>query len=77
MELSKRLKELRQKRNLTQKELSEKANIRQCQLSKYESGQMLSADAIIKLTKALEVSADYFLGLIEKEKEILFFTFCI
>lgn len=62
-----RLKEVRAKRNLTQKQLSEITNIGQDQISRYEKGQVMNENTIRELCRALDVSADYFLGLVEDE----------
>ena len=50
--------------NLTQKQLAEKIGYTQQTIADWEAGNIRpTSDAIIALCKALEVSADYLLGL--------------
>ena len=60
-----RISELRKDKGLTQKGLCEIAGITTTQLNRIERGitGTVSSDALIKLSKALNVSADYLLGL--------------
>jgi len=60
-----RISEMRKDRNLTQKKLCEIADITPTQLSRIENGvtETISSDVLIKLSIALNVSADYLLGL--------------
>lgn len=61
---SKRLKELRKGRRLSQQEVSIKTHISQSNISSYELGQNKpTIEAIIALCKFFNVSADYLLGL--------------
>lgn len=62
-----KLKTIRQKKNLTQKELSDISGVPQDQISRYERGRSMTDETIRELCKALNVSADYFLGLVEEE----------
>lgn len=58
----KNLKELRQKRKITQIRLSIAAEVSQETISAYESGKALpSADTLIKLADFLDTSVDYLL----------------
>ena len=58
----KNLKELRQKKNITQIRLSIAAGVSQETISAYESGKALpSADTLIKLADFLDTSVDYLL----------------
>ena len=58
----KNLKELRQKKNITQIRLSVAAEVSQETISAYESGKALpSADTLIKLADFLDTSVDYLL----------------
>ena len=60
---SKRLKELREERHLTQKELSQKLNVSQTTVAKWEAGDREPCfDMLVKLADFFECSADYFLG---------------
>jgi len=65
-----RLKEIRENRGFSQGDLARKTGIMQATISKYESGYCkISEENMIKLIKALETNADYFLGLIDHEEE--------
>ena len=58
----KNLKELRQKKKITQIRLSIAAEVSQETISAYESGKALpSADTLIKLADFLDTSVDYLL----------------
>jgi len=60
-----RISELRKDKGLTQKKLCEIAGITASQLNRIENGitGTVSSDVLIKLSKSLNVSADYILGL--------------
>ena len=60
-----RISELRKDKGLTQKKLCEIAGITASQLNRIENGitGTVSSGVLIKLSKALNVSADYILGL--------------
>jgi transcriptional regulator with XRE-family HTH domain len=67
---SQRLKELRKKKNYTQRDLAEKAAISFQAISTYEkegNSSLPSGDALAHLAQALETSADYLLGLTDAE----------
>jgi len=65
-----RLKEIRESRGISQKRLSKLSDVRQASISLYESGErMIGEENMIKLIKALNTNADYFLGLIDHEEE--------
>ena len=64
-----RLKEIRELKRLSQNELSKISNISQAQISRYEKTQQMTEDSIIKLCEALEISADYLLGLIDDDND--------
>lgn len=62
----KNLKELRQKKKITQIRLSIAAEVSQETISAYESGKALpSADTLIKLADFLDTSVDYLLDRID------------
>lgn len=64
--LSKRLKELRQNLNITQKEFAKTLNITAAALSKYESGNGYPSIPILaEIAKKYNVSVDWLLGLSE------------
>ena len=65
-----RLKEIRELKRLSQNELSKISNISQAQISRYEKTQQMTEDSIIKLCEALEISADYLLGLIDDDNDM-------
>jgi transcriptional regulator with XRE-family HTH domain len=65
-----RLKEIRLQKGLTQEELSEKSGVKQGLISNYEKGRrMIGEDNMVKLIRALETNADYFLGLIDSNEK--------
>lgn len=59
-----RLRQARELRELTQAELAEKSRVSAAMLSHFETGvrPSASADNLVKLSNALEVSIDYLLG---------------
>jgi len=62
MALADRVKKLRSERGWSQGELGERIGADPAQISRYENGHIApSADAIIRLAEALEVSCDYLL----------------
>lgn len=61
-----RLKKVLAERNMMQKELAEKIGVHEMAISRYvHGGRMVSASILIDICKALNVSADYLLGLSE------------
>lgn len=61
--LSERLKELRKKKQLTQKELAEEIGVKQNSYSDWENGKSEpNVDTILKLSQTLNTSVDYLLG---------------
>ena len=64
--LGKKIKELRLEQNLSQRELGTALGFSNQTVSFWESGQREpDMDALIKLSKFFNVSADYLLGLID------------
>ena len=62
--LGKRLKELREERNLTQKQLSEKLNLNSVTYLHYEKSQREPPLTVLAdMEKFFDVSVDYLLGL--------------
>ncbi len=58
-----RIKNLRQKANMTQLELSQKLNVSNTTLSQYENGIRIPSDDIkLKIADYFDVSVDYLLG---------------
>jgi len=67
-----RLRELREKRHVTQVRLSIAAEVSQETISAYESGKaMPSAETLVKIADFLNTSADYLLGRITDDKPLL------
>jgi len=65
-----KLREIRENKGLTQEQVGKFINVTRSQVSKYESGtRMLNQQQIVDLVKALNTTADYFLGLSENEKK--------
>ena len=61
-----RLREAREKRGLTQADLSKEAGLPSTTISHFESGSRKpSFDNLRRLTKALSVSTDYLMGLVD------------
>lgn len=66
MNIGEKIKELRLYNSLTQYELSKKADISRSVLSAYENNVAIpTATVIAKIAVALDVSADYLLGIID------------
>ena len=66
--LSKRIKELRQEKNLTQRQLAEKANTTPTSVSAYEKGQKTpSIEVLCNIANALETSVDWLCGNLTSE----------
>lgn len=64
MQYNERLKFIREAKNLTQSELAKAIGTSQKQYSKYETGiNEMTVGKLLKACKALEISADYILGL--------------
>ena len=64
-----RIKDLREDRDLTQKQLAEYLNIKQNTYSQYENClRQLPLDALVKLAKYYNTSADYILELTNEPK---------
>ena len=62
--LYKRIRDLREDRDKTQKEISRELNCSQQVYSNYELGQRdIPTDILIKLSKYYDVSVDYILGI--------------
>ncbi len=61
--VSKRIKELRKERNMSQHELAEKCMVKQSCISKWERGATLpDVESIVLLAKVFSVTTDYLLG---------------
>lgn len=61
-DIGKRIRELRQKNNISQKLLAEKICLTEAHISKIENGKtMLSVQSLIDITNALETTTDYIL----------------
>lgn len=66
--LSKRMKELRQKKNLTQRQLAKMANTTPTSVSAYEKGQKTpSIEALCNIANVLETSVDWLCGNLESK----------
>jgi transcriptional regulator with XRE-family HTH domain len=68
--INRRLLERRNQLNVSQFELAELSDLSQSQISRYELGtNEPTADALIALAKALNVSTDYLLGLTDSQRQ--------
>ena len=64
-----RIRDLREDNDLTQKEMAKELNCSQQVYSNYELGQRdIPTDILIKLAKFYNVSADYILGISDNPK---------
>lgn len=71
MQYYKRIKEIREDRDIKQKEIAEILQTDQSYYSKYERGlHPMTADQIIILCRYYNLSADYMLGLIDEPRQI-------
>lgn len=69
MEHWERIKALREDRDITQRNLAKYLNIAQNTYSQYENGKReIPISVLVKLCQYFEVSADYILGLSEKNQ---------
>ena len=69
MEHWERIKALREDRDITQRNVAKYLNIAQNTYSQYENGKReIPISVLVKLCQYFEVSADYILGLSEKNK---------
>ena len=65
-----KLKEIRHNRGLTQEQVAKVIGVDRSSVSKYESGaRKLDQDQIVALVKALNTTAEHFLGLAEHEEK--------
>ena len=65
----KRLRDLREDNNYTQKYIAKLLYMKQQQYSRYESGEYeIPLECLIKLSKLYNVSLDYIVGLTAKKK---------
>ena len=63
----KRLRDMREDKDLKQRELAEMLNVSQTTYSRYESGELaIPSAALIKLADFYNVSVDYILGRTDK-----------
>jgi transcriptional regulator with XRE-family HTH domain len=69
MENKTKLKEIRESRGISQRELARRVGTSSSLISRYEKGTSMTDETIKKMCKALEVNADYFLGLTEENNE--------
>ena len=69
--LYKRLKDMREDHDLSQKAVAEILKTNQQQISKWETGvQMMGVDKYIILARYYNVSVDYLLGLIDTPRKL-------
>lgn len=71
MQYYKRIKEIREDRDIKQKEIAEILQTDQSYYSKYERGlHPMTAEQIIVLCRYYNLSADYLLGIIDEPRQI-------
>lgn len=62
--VGKKIKELREDKNLTQQEVADKLNIDRSNYSKYERGVLIMTPEMIRqLCRLYDISADFIIGL--------------
>ena len=67
-----RLREIREKRNLTQDDLNIRLGFGGTQVYRYETGKAdPSPEVLARIARELEVSADYLLGLVDRPTDYL------
>ncbi|MBE6659373.1 MAG: helix-turn-helix transcriptional regulator [Ruminococcaceae bacterium] len=67
----KRLKDIREDHDLSQKDIAELLNTNQQQISRWETGtQMMGVDKYVILARYYNVSVDYLLGLTDIPKKL-------
>lgn len=67
--LYKRIRDLREDRDITQRKMAELLQIHQTTYSDYELGNLnIPVEVLIKLAKFYETSVDYLLGLTDNKK---------
>ncbi|MBI9008492.1 MAG: helix-turn-helix transcriptional regulator [Tenericutes bacterium] len=69
MEKKTRLKEIREQKGLSQREIAKMIDTSHTSISRYEKGVSMSDETIKKICRALEINADYFLGLVDNKKK--------
>lgn len=63
-----RIRDLREDADLTQKELAGLLNVSQTTYSRYENGHLdIPSNCLIKLSKFYHISVDYLLGLTDRK----------
>ncbi len=67
--MANKLKEAREKRGYSQNQLAKLTKISHSQINKFESGREMRESYIIEICKALEIKADYLLGLVDKDEK--------
>lgn len=71
MNYFKRLKDLREDKNLTQSDIADILGTTRQQIGKWENGvQMMGVDKYIKLAEYYNVSVDYILGLTDIPRKL-------
>lgn len=69
--IARRLRELREDRDIKQEEIAKILGVKQSAISKYEKGRAkYRAEDIAKLSQYYNISADYILGLINEPKPL-------
>ncbi|MCD9024663.1 helix-turn-helix domain-containing protein [Cohnella silvisoli] len=65
----KKIRDLREDKDITQQQMAEHLNITQATYSRYESGELdIPTAVLIKLSRFHKVSVDYLLGLTDDPK---------
>ena len=66
-----RIREVRKERGLTQEKVARRMNMTQTQYSRYERGENeIKVNVLVDLCQALDISADYLLGLTEHKRSL-------
>lgn len=69
MEMYKKVRDLREDKDMTQQQMADYLNVTQATYSRYESGELdIPTQVLIKLSRFHKVSVDYLLGLADNGK---------
>ncbi|CAH1195245.1 hypothetical protein PAECIP111893_00649 [Paenibacillus plantiphilus] len=69
MEMYKKVRDLREDKDMTQQQMADFLNVTQATYSRYESGELdIPTQILIKLSRFHKVSVDYLLGLDDNGK---------
>lgn len=68
---ARRLRVLRETRGYTLEDVANLIGVHRSQIIRWEDGKVPNAESVVKLARALSVSTDYLLGLVDNEQDTL------